>query len=174
MPTGPVQLLVLGFSHPGFQGALVAELERLQASDMVRVIDSLAVYKDAFEQLEVAHLSTLSRDEAIALGSTVGALIGLGIEGEEGLEPEIAESVGAVSDDDLWDVVADIPAGSAAALILIEHQWAIGLQNAVVRAGGVRLADGFISPEDLVEVGLATLEEAAELQILETGGTDSM
>ncbi len=169
MAVGPVQLLVLGFNRPDFHGAVVAELERLRASGTVRVIDSLAVYKDAFEQLEVSHLSNASREEAIALGSTVGALIGLGIEGEQGPEPTASESLDALSDDDLWDVVEDIPAGSAAALILIEHQWAVGLQNAVVRAGGTRLGDGFISADDLVQIGLATLEEAAELEILETG-----
>jgi hypothetical protein len=36
--------------------------------------------------MEVAHLSNLTKDEAVELGSKVGALIGLGIEGEEGPE----------------------------------------------------------------------------------------
>ena len=47
MAIGPVQLIVLGFSKPDFHGEIIAELERLRESDMVRVIDSLAVYKDA-------------------------------------------------------------------------------------------------------------------------------
>src|SRR5256885_8398158 len=83
---GPVQLIVLGFSHPEFHGEIVAELERLRESDTVRVIDALAVHKDADGEIEVQHLSNLSKDEAIELGSKVGALIGLGIEGEEGME----------------------------------------------------------------------------------------
>ena len=86
MAIGPVQLIVLGFQHPNFHGEIIAELERLRESDTVRVIDSLAVYKDADGELEVEHLSNLSQDEAIELGSKVGALIGLGIEGEEGME----------------------------------------------------------------------------------------
>ena len=52
----------------------------------MRVIDSLAVYKDAEGEIEVEHLSNLTEDEAIELGTKVGALIGLGIEGEEGME----------------------------------------------------------------------------------------
>jgi len=36
------------------------------------VIGSLAVYKDADGQLEVEHLSDLSKDEAIELGSKIG------------------------------------------------------------------------------------------------------
>ena len=86
MAIGPVQLIVLGFEHPDFHGEIIAELERLRESDTVRVIDALAVYKDAAGEVEVEHLSNLSEEEAIELGSKVGALVGLGIEGEEGLE----------------------------------------------------------------------------------------
>src|SRR6187397_3495744 len=85
MAIGPVQLIVLGFEAPEFHGEIIAELERLRESDTVRVIDALAVHKDAEGGIEVAHLSNLSKDEAIELGSKVGALIGLGIEGEEGM-----------------------------------------------------------------------------------------
>ena len=84
MAIGPVQLIVLGFSHPKFHGEIIAELERLRESDTVRVIDSLAVYKDVDGEIEIEHLSNLSTEEAIELGSKIGALIGLGIEGEEG------------------------------------------------------------------------------------------
>ena len=86
MAIGPVQLIVLGFQEPEFHGEIIAELERLRESDTVRVIDALAVHKDADGEIEVAHLSNLTKDEAIELGSKVGALIGLGIEGEEGME----------------------------------------------------------------------------------------
>ena len=70
MAIGPVQLIVLGFSHPQFKGEIIAELERLRASDTVRVIDSLAVYKDQDGDFEVEHLSNLTRDEAVELGSS--------------------------------------------------------------------------------------------------------
>jgi hypothetical protein len=86
MAIGPVQLIVLGFRHPDFHGEIIAELERLRDSDTVRVIDSLVVYKDKDGELEVEHLSNLSQAEATELGSKVGALIGLGIEGEQGIE----------------------------------------------------------------------------------------
>ena len=35
-------------------------------------------------EIEVQHLSNLTKDEAVELGSKVGALIGLGIDGEDG------------------------------------------------------------------------------------------
>ena len=60
MAIGPVQLIVLGFRNPDFHGEIIAELERLRASDTIRVIDSMVVYKDADGELEVEHLSNLS------------------------------------------------------------------------------------------------------------------
>lgn len=73
MAIGPVQLLVLGFNHPNFHGEIIEELERLRDSDTVRVIDALAVHKDAEGEIEVAHLSNLTLDEAVELGTKIGA-----------------------------------------------------------------------------------------------------
>jgi uncharacterized membrane protein len=178
MAIGPVQLIVLGFDEPEFHGEIKAELERLRESDTIRVIDALAAYKDANGDVEVEHLSNLTRDEAIELGTVIGALIGLGADGEEGLEAGAAAGAEAgaaggiqpiSNDPDAWDILEGIPNDSAAALILVEHQWAVGLRDAVLRAGGFRISDGFISPLDLVAVGLLTAEEAAQHHELETG-----
>jgi uncharacterized membrane protein len=175
MAIGPVQLIVLGFNHPDFHGEIIAELERLRESDTVRVIDALAVYKDAKGEIEVEHLSNLTQAEAIELGSKVGALVGLGIEGEEGAEAgaeagaekAAAEGINVFGGEE-WDVIGEIPDDSAAALILLEHHWAVPLRDAIVRAGGFRISDGFISPLDLAEIGLMSAGEARELHDLET------
>ena len=63
MAIGPVQLIVLGFSHPNFHGEIIDELERLRESDTIRVIDALAVHKDADGEIEAAHLSNLTLEE---------------------------------------------------------------------------------------------------------------
>ena len=167
MAIGPVQLLVIGFEAPEFHGEIIAELEKLRQSDTVRVIDALAVHKDADGEIAVAHLSNLTKDEAIELGSKIGALIGLGIEGEEGFEAgaiagaeAAADGIHAFSDEQAWDILEDIPNDSAAALVLLEHHWAVGLRDAIARAGGFRVSDGWISPLDLVAIGLVTAEEA--------------
>ena len=176
MAIGPVQLIVLGFNQPNFHGEVIAELERLRQSDTVRVIDALAVYKDAQGEMEVEHLSNLSTEEAVELGSKIGALVGLGIEGEAGMqagavagaEAAARDGVQMFSDAEAWDVLADIPPDTAAALLLIEHHWAVPLRDAIARAGGFRLADGFISPFDLIGIGLLNADEAKELHDLET------
>ncbi len=177
MAIGPVQLIVLGFKNPHFHGEIIAELERLRASDMIRVIDSLVVYKGPEGELEVEHLSNLSESEAIELGSKIGALIGLGIEGEEGAEAgalagaeEVAADggVNVFTEEEGWDILEDIPNNSAAALVLLEHHWAVPLRDAVMRAGGFRISDGFISPLNLVGIGLMEADEAKMMHDLET------
>jgi uncharacterized membrane protein len=175
MAIGPVQLIVLGFNHPNFHGEIIEELERLRESDTVRVIDALAVHKDAEGEIEVQHLSNLTEDEAIELGSKVGALIGLGIEGEEGMvagaeagAEAAADGVQVFTDEQAWDVLEDIPNDTAAALVLLEHHWAVPLRDAIARAGGFRISDGFISPLDLVGIGLMSAAEAEELHAMET------
>jgi uncharacterized membrane protein len=181
MAIGPVQLIVLGFKHPDFRGEIIAELERLRQSDTVRVIDSLAVYKDAAGEVEVEHLSNLTKDEAVELGSKVAALIGLGIAGEEGMaagaragaQQAEEEGVHPLSGDQAWDVLEEIPNDSAAALLLLEHHWAVPLRDAIARAGGFRIGDGFISPLDLVEIGLVSAEDAKELHALETASVSA-
>jgi uncharacterized membrane protein len=171
MAIGPVQLLVLGFVEPDFRGEVIAELERLRESDLVRVIDAVGVYKHADGELEVKHMSNLTPDEAIELGSKVGALVGLGMGGEEGaaegaeLGAELAaEGINVFPGADEWDVLEDIPPNTAAALILVEHHWAVPLRDAVVRAGGFGIGDSFIRPIDLVAIGLLSAEEAKELE----------
>src|SRR3954462_1703827 len=177
MAIGPVQLIVLGFPQPNFRGEIIAELERLRANDTVRVIDALVVYKDLDGELEAEHLSNLSKDDVIELDSKVAALIGLGFAGDAGAEAgaEVGAEAGSrgenllgLSLDDEWDVLEEIPPGSAAALILLEHQWAVPLRDAVARAGGFRISDGFISPLDLVEIGLMAADEAEQHHEMET------
>jgi uncharacterized membrane protein len=178
MAIGPVQLISLGFTNPDFHGEIIAELERLREADAVRVIDALAVYKTPEGDVEVEHLSNLTQQEAIEFGSKVAALIGLGIDGEEGAEAAaevgaetVAEEGGVkiFDEQNAWDVVGEIPPGTAAAVLLIEHHWAVPLRDAIARAGGFRLGDAFISPFDLVAIGMLTAEEADDLNKLETG-----
>lgn len=166
MAVGPIQLLVIGFKEPKFEGEVLDELERLRQSDTVKVIDSMVVYKDADGELEAAHLSNLTDDEEVEFGATIGALIGLGFEGEEGIEAgaelgaeAASEGIDVLEENVDWDVLEEIPPNTAAALILLEHQWAVPLRDAIARAGGFRISDGFISPVDLVEVGLMGREE---------------
>jgi uncharacterized membrane protein len=176
MAIGPVQLLVLGFKEPSFSGEIRTELDRLRDNDLIRVIDALAVRKDADGEVQTLHESQLSADEQAAFGALIGGLIGLGAAGEEGFElgaergaEAVAERGGVFDEETAWDVVAEIPEDTAGLLVLLEHRWAIPLRDAIARAGGFRLASEFISPLDLVAIGLVSAEEAEALEAADSG-----
>jgi uncharacterized membrane protein len=167
MAIGPVQLLVVGFDKPDFRGEVLEEFNRLRESDTVRVIDSLTVYKDADGDVAVLKASQLTDDEAAEVGAVVGALVGLGAGGEDGalagalLGAEAgADGIDVFDEEDAWDVLDELPTDSAAALILLEHRWAIPLRDAFYAAGGFPISSGFITPLDLVAIGLLSAEEA--------------
>ena len=159
---GPVQVLVVGF--PGdavFSGEILAELRRLREQRLIRLVDLLVVAKDDDGEVASVELSDLSAQEASELGAVAGALIGLGAAGEEGAEAGAAAGAAAfaereaLSEQEVWYLADAIPAGTTAAVALIEHRWAIPLREAIGRAGGVALADSWIHPADLVALGVA-------------------
>jgi hypothetical protein len=118
---------------------VLAELDRLRDSDVVRVIDLLVVHKDDDGVVRRVHHADLAAE-----GAVVSALIGLD-----------ATSVEAVGDaEESWSLEEAIPNDSAAAIALVEHRWAIGTRDAIRAAGGVALADAWIHPADLVAAGL--------------------
>ena len=156
MSLGPVQLLVVGFDRPDFRGNVLAELERLRESDVVRVLDLLVVHKDADGAVQRLHHPDLTAGEADGVGAVVGALIGLGATGEEG-----ADGGHLPAEEGFWSLDEAIANDSAAAIALVEHRWAIGLRDAIRAAGGVPVADAWIHPADLVAAGLVDAEDAA-------------
>jgi uncharacterized membrane protein len=157
---GPVQMLVVGFEDDRFTGEIREELERLKEHDVVRMIDLLLVKKNDDGEIEVVQQSDLDQNEAEEFGAIVGALVGFGAGGEE--EAELGAIAGAAEledghvfdDDAVWYLSDAIPEGTAAAVALIEHRWAIPLRDKIARAGGVTLSDAWIHPADLVAVGL--------------------
>jgi len=157
-------MLVVSFPEPNFRGEVIEELRRLRENDTIRLIDALAVQKNADGELEAVQWSDLSVEESEEFGAVVGALLGLGMAGEEGMEAGAIAGAelgadGHVLDAEMWDVADLIEPGSAAAVALIEHVWARPLRDAIARAGGVPLSDAWVHPIDLVEIGLLAADE---------------
>ncbi len=157
MTIGPVQMLVLGFAEPEFTGKIAAELDKLREHEFVRIVDALVVAKDDNGEITALQVTDLSSDEAMEMGAIAGALVGLGAgDAETGAVAGATEAADGhlIPDEEAWYVADAIPNGSAAAIVLLEHLWAIPLRNSIVDAGGIALADEWIHPEDLVAVGL--------------------
>lgn len=169
VPFGPVQMLVIAFEGNSFKGAILPELRRLHDAGIVRLIDLLVVSKTDEGELNRLQVSDLSRDEAEEFGAIAGALIGFGAGGKE--EAELGAIAGAAEladghvfrDAETWYVADSIPNGSAAAIALLEHRWAIPLQNMIVEEHGIALADAWIHPADLIAIGAVAAQAEASV-----------
>jgi len=166
---GPVQLLVVAFDSPDFKGEVLANLSSLREHDVVRVIDILLVQKDTEGEVSTRQITDLSDEEAKELGQVVSALVGLGealggdAEGAARMwsgDGDLEEA--GFSEDDLIDVLAEIPNDSAVAIALLEHRWAIPLRESIIAAGGAPIIDTWVHPRDLVEIGLLAAADAEQ------------
>jgi hypothetical protein len=159
MAMGPVQVLVVGYGEDArFEGKALDELKRLRDADIVRVVDLLMVRKSADGTVDKVELTDSAELEKF--GAFAGALIGYGAAGEEGADAGAAAGADTMADegsmfdeDEVWYLVDAIPVGMAAAVVVLEHRWAIPLRNAILESGGIALADSWIHPADLMAIG---------------------
>jgi uncharacterized membrane protein len=167
MTYGPLQLIVIGFGHASLPLDFVNQLRRLRDAGVVRLVDAVFVAKDEHDGLTSIKVSDISQDEAVLLGTIAGALIGYGAIGDEGID--LGAEIGSLSSedglfglstDDIDEIADRIPRGTAAAFILLEHLWAIGVKEAVRNADGQVIAQGWITPSTLVAMGEKMAEEA--------------
>jgi hypothetical protein len=136
VPTGPVEMALIGFPGNRFDGSIIPALAELVDTGTVRVIDLVVVKKDADGNVTAAELSQLDDDEAATF---------------EALDGEIGE---LFSDEDLAAAGAQLPPDSAAALLLWENSWATRLAAEVAGAGGLLLLHDRV-PADAVRDALA-------------------
>jgi uncharacterized membrane protein len=176
---GPIQLVVVGFPPDSqFRGEIVRELAALRGRGVVRLLDALFVRKDDQGRISAElRESDVTLEQRQALGAVAGGLAGY-LAGGEGVAVRAAdETAQAIAGGafglglgDLQTVKDRIGPGQAALLLLFEHTWAAALKGAVRGAGGVPLAQGFLTPEALVLVGAearAVVEAEATIALAE-------
>ena len=143
MTIGPIQAFVIGFpDNDLFEGRIAEELARLSDVGQIRIIDAVFVIRDG-DDIAVLSVSDLDDDQRADLRAAVGALVGLGVAGGEGAiagaelgasidadAPTVAEAVAVA-------LLYDLPDGSSALVLAIEHLWAVPLRDAVRDAGGI-------------------------------------
>ena len=143
MPLGPVQLLVVGFDRPDFNGAVLAELERLRERRRPRHRPARR-HKDADGVVQRLHRSDLTAGET---GAAVGALIGLdatGVDAGGGHLPPARSLVSGRGNPERLrrrDRARRAPLGDRHA-------------DAIRAAGGVAVAEAWVHPADLVAAGI--------------------
>jgi hypothetical protein len=168
MAIGPIQFLAITF--PEFQPGkgILAALQRAADSGAIRLIDLQFIRKDEAGKITTMEMSGLSSAEAAEFGSVIEGLLDAGAASRggavEGTLPAALAAVEASYGLGLGDIqaVADqIRPGSAAALVAIEHKWAIEFGEAVGQAGGKLAAQGFLTRQAVMKVG-EELEALAE------------
>jgi uncharacterized membrane protein len=163
---GPVQLLAIGFPPDAeFEGRIMAEIERLESHETIRVLDLLFVGKDA-ETGDLLALDYQGED----LGAIVGALLGFEFDGEQpdGTTEGIQGHAFGLSQTEMQEMAASLHPGDSAGFLLVEHVWARDLKSAVRDAGGFPLGDGFLTPEALAAVGTQLVAISEAIEELET------
>jgi hypothetical protein len=140
---GPVQALLIGIDGRGADRMLAAELQDLATQEGIRVLDVLRVrrgYDDELRRLDPLHPEDHS-------GGLVEALLVVEPEEEEGADADPAPE--EEIDERTWFLADQVPRGTAAAILLIEHRWAIPLREATADFGAEVFGDAWVHPHDL-------------------------
>jgi len=141
---GPVQVLVVGYEQPAFTGEVLAELTRLSDAGLVRLVDVLLVSRAAdgtFHTVEVSEAAAEGLpDRPQGRGALAATLLG---------DPDGTGDDLDAPDGSVWSLADSVPAGTTAAVALIEHLWAAPLRAAIRRTGGVPLDEVWLAEADL-------------------------
>jgi hypothetical protein len=145
---GPVQILLIGIDGDGAAEMLAAELQDLRNQDAVRVLDVLHVrrgYDDEVRRLDPGSPEGHS-------GNLVEALLVVD-QGEPEPPAERRLRIGR-HEEDAWFLADRLPCGAAAAILLIEHRWAIPLREAAADLEAEVFGDAWVHPRDLAAARL--------------------
>jgi hypothetical protein len=138
MTHGPVDVVILAFGEPSFDGSALEELKRQSAAGTIRVLDLIILLKDEEENCLRVQVSDLPPEDAAAVAFIEAATIGL------------------FDDEDAATLCEGMVPGSAVAALAIEHTWAVDLTNAIAAAGG-EMAANYRIPAAVVDEAFAAL-----------------
>jgi len=136
MAIAPLEYMVLRIPEERFTGEIVPVLVAMQQAGSVRVIDLLSVTKDAAGTVTAREIHERGGEALQPYGDLVDGLQGL------------------LTAEDVATLAAELPVSASAFIVLLEHQWAVRLGEAVDHAGGALLTSGFVSPDALERVSL--------------------
>ena len=116
---GPVQVLVIGYEEPRFTGEVLAEMARLTDAGLVRLVDVLLVARAEDGTFDTVEVPADDPERLPGLPPGNGALAAMLL----GHSDKPDEDLDAL-DGPVWSLADSVPAGTTAAVALIEHLWA--------------------------------------------------
>ncbi|HEY5005897.1 MAG TPA: DUF6325 family protein [Ktedonobacteraceae bacterium] len=143
MAIGPLEYVVIGLQDHHSTSELLPELNAIQENGHIQVRDLLFVNKAADSTVTLQEINDLSEEEQQPYSALQENLTGL------------------LTAQDIEHLAGEIPPGTLAVVVLLEHTWTLNLTEAVRKAGGVLFAGGMVTPEALTQVNaeLAAKEE---------------
>ncbi len=135
-PLGPVQVLVIGLEQPAADEVLSERLRHLH--DGVELLDFLLVHRH--RNGAITELREVEPDGGARGGQLAAPLLGIG----EGDATALIDG-----EEERWYLADHVPAGTTAAIVLLEHRWAIPLREAVAALDAEVLGDAWVHPQDL-------------------------
>lgn len=132
---GPLEYVVIRFDGNQFTGQILPELAAVRNQNIIRLIDLLFVSKDSAGRLEVKEISDLNVEEARPYAALVNDIQNL------------------LTNEDVEQAAHDLPNNSSAAIVLFEHTWASRLKDAIRKANGSVVEEGWVPEEELGAFG---------------------
>jgi uncharacterized protein DUF6325 len=129
---GPIDFLAVEFPDGRMTASGFGELLSLARQGTIRILDAEFIIKDSAGNARKAEVAELGGSAGTGISAWAGA------------------SSGLLDDADVGQISAAIRPGAAAAVIVYENRWILGLADAWRRDGARLIADGGIPADDLV------------------------
>jgi hypothetical protein len=133
-PVGPVDIAVVAFDEPKFDGSIASAIADLVAGGIVRVLDILLVNKDEAGEVTVLEVTDVDGDGIPDLVAVQGDIPGL------------------IAEDDARAAIEAMPESTAIAIIAWENTWLVRARNAIASSGGTLIAFERIPAADVMAV----------------------
>jgi uncharacterized membrane protein len=131
MTLGPLEYTVIGFDRPDFDGSIAEEIGKVVEKKIIRLVDVVFIQKTASGEVDIVEIDNV-RDPRFA-----------------NFAPLLEDTMGLLTPDDIATIGENLPADSAALILLFEHRWAVKIKEAIADAGGFLVARETIAPESL-------------------------
>jgi uncharacterized membrane protein len=139
-PVGPVDVAIIAFDEPKFDGSIASAIADLVADGTVRVLDIVLVNKDENGEVTVLEVTDVDGDGIPDLIALQGDIPGLLTESDAGVAIEA------------------MPNNTAIAMLAWENTWLVRAGQAIRNNGGTVIAFERIPADDVQ----AVLDSAAE------------
>jgi hypothetical protein len=152
---GPVQLMMIGMDAAEISNEICERVNRLRDSGAIGILDVLSLHKNRDGTMTVEQLPNLVPEPPHEPGALIGELMhkaaGAAITASSRMPSGRGFLMHASPVPDPKD---SIPLGSTVLVLLLEHQWAIPLRDAVRDADAFPVSDAWLGREVLRDVGL--------------------